>query len=118
MADLAATLPENVELGAVRRLDWNTQVVPKDSGGEVRNNRWTAPLRTFEIAFPIATREDADYLAVKDLYEAAEGMLYSFMFTDWVDDRQVEVRFDAPLEIEALAPHLDHIVGIRLKEVR
>ena len=118
MADLATTLPEEVEIGAVRRLDYNTNVVSQDNGFEVRENRWSAPLRVYEITFPTSERTNAIYLAVLALYEEAQGGLYSFNFTDWTDDATVTVRFDSPLEIQSPAGHLDHIVSMVLREVR
>lgn len=118
MADLATTLPEEVEIGAVRRLDRATQVVVQDSGHEVRNNRWAAGLRVYEISFPLSTRDNAVYQAVLDLFEEAAGGLYSFNFTDWTDGSRVTVRFDGELQISTPAPHLDKIGSLVLKEVR
>jgi uncharacterized protein (TIGR02217 family) len=118
MADLALTLPESVEIGARRTLDYATEVVTTDGGYEVRNARWSSPLRMFEVSYPISLREGADHLAVKALYDASLGGLYSFRFKDWTDGSILDVRFDSPLEIESPASHLDHIVSLRLKEVR
>lgn len=118
MADLATTLPEEVELGAVRRLDRGTQVVPQDSGHEISNNRWAAGLRVYEISFPISRRDDPVYQAVLALYEEAEGGLYSFNFIDWTDGTRVTVRFDGELQISSPATHLDKIGSLVLKERR
>lgn len=118
MADLARSLPQEVEIGAVRTLDYGTEIVTTDGGYEVRNNRWATPLRVYDISFPHSTRDGATYLDVLDLYEEAHGNLYSFNFTDWTDESTVTVRFDTPLQIETPAGHLDHIVSMRLKEVR
>ena len=118
MADLASTLPEEVEIGAVRRLEYSTTVVTTDGGYEVRRGRWATPLRVYEISYPHSERTGAIYQAVLDLYEEALGMEYSFFFKDWTDGSTVTVRFDSPLEIDSPAGHLDHIVSMRLKEVR
>lgn len=118
MVDLASHLPAEVEIGAVRRLEYATDVVTTDGGYEVRNSRWATPLRVYEISYPTATRTNATYQAVLDLYAEAMGGLYSFTFTDWTDQEAVPVRFDSPLEIDSPAGHLDHIVSMRLKEVR
>lgn len=118
MPDLASTLPEEVEIGAMRRLEYSTDTVTTDAGFEVRNARWSEPLRVYEITYPHSRRDDANYLAVVALYEEALGNLYSFTFHDWIDDADVTVRFDSPLEIETPAGHLDHIVSMVLKEVR
>lgn len=118
MADLATTLPDYLEAGAVRRLDRSTQVVTQDNGFEVRNNRWASPLRVYEVNFMSSERDGAAYLAVLDLYDEAEGGLYSFNFTDWTDGTTVAVRFDSELQIQTPVAHLDQIVSVVLKEVR
>lgn len=121
MTHHAVRLPEEVELGAVRRLDWGTQVVTTDSGHEVRNARWSAPLRSYDVSFPPARRDNAIYQAVIDLYEQVEGSLHSFNLVDWTDESGatiVPVRFDSELIITALATHLDHIETVTLVEVR
>lgn len=121
MAHIDTTLPEEVELGAIRRLKWETEVVTTDGGYEVRNSRWSSPLKTFEVSFPPATRDNGIYQAVIALYEAAEGGLHTFNFTDWTDETGgtvVRVRFDSPLEITGIATHLDHIETVTLVEVR
>jgi uncharacterized protein (TIGR02217 family) len=118
MTHLSSTLPSSVEIGAQRRLDWNTQVVATDSGTEVRNNRWAQPLRTYDVSFPVSRRDDANYLAVVALYAEAEGSLHSFDFTDWADGVEVPVRFDSPLSTVGIASHLEHIVEVTLVEVR
>lgn len=118
MADLACTLPEEVEIGAMRRLEYSTETTTTDGGFEVRNARWAEPLRVYELSYPHAVRTDPVYLAVLELYEEALGGLYSFNFKDWIDGSTVTVRFDSPLEIDSPAGHLDHIVSMTLKEVR
>lgn len=121
MAHLGMSLPREIELGAIHRTKWQTEVVETDGGHEVRNSRWSSPLRTFEVSFPTSTRDGTVYQAVKALYEAAQGSLHSFDFTDWTDETGatvIPVRFDSPLEIEGVAQHLDHIATVTLKEVR
>ncbi len=118
MTHLSSTLPEEVEIGAQRRLDWNTQIVKQDAGTEIRNNKWATPLRTYDVSFPVSKRDAANYLAVLALYEEAEGNLHSFDFTDWADEETVAVRFDGPLSTVGIASHLEHIVEVTLVEVR
>lgn len=118
MAHLPLTLPGEVEIGAQRRADWNTEIVTTDSGGEVRNNRWSAPLRSYDISFPISDREDPIYLAVTALFAAAKGSLHSFDFQDWAEGVAVPVRFDGPLQTVGVMSELEHIVGVTLVEVR
>jgi uncharacterized protein (TIGR02217 family) len=121
MAHLTETLPREIELGAVRREEWGTDIVTTDGGFEVRNNRWSSPLRTFEVSFPTSLRDGSIYSDVIALYRLAEGGLHSFSFVDWTDETGgtiVPVRFDGPLEITGLATHLDHIETLVLREVR
>lgn len=121
MTHHAVRLPEEVELGAVRRIEWPTEIVSTDSGHEVRNNRHSAPLRAFDVSFPPARRDDAIYQAVIALYEQMEGGLHSFNLVDWTDESGatiVPVRFDTPLAITGIATHLDHIETITLVEVK
>lgn len=120
MGHLSSTLPPALELGARQTIDWGTEIVATDGGHEVRNNRWAAPLRQFTIALPAAERDDADYLALLALFEEAQGSLHSFNFRDWAgsaEGRTIAVRFDGPLEISALAPHLDQ-VSATLREIK
>jgi len=120
MAHLAAYLPTQVEVGAIRDVDWATDIVKTDGGFEVRNARWSAPLRRFELSFPTAKRaEDPTYLAVIALYEEAQGSLHSFNFRSWADGGEVlKVRFDSPLKITGVTKDLDHIETLNLVEVR
>lgn len=118
---LAATLPEEVEIGAVEVRDWNTEVVTTVGGFEVRNAPWSTPLRRWEVSFPVSERDDAIYTAVLDLFELAQGSRHSFNFRSWTDGDPGPfraVRFDGPIEISGVTPDLDHIVGITLVEVR
>ena len=121
MSHLADRLPSQVEQGAVRLLDYKTEVVETDGGYEVRNARWINPLRTFEISFPTSTRDDATYQAVISLYEKAKGGLHSFNFKDWTDESGatfIAVRFDTALSITGIDHRLDKIEHMTLKEVR
>jgi hypothetical protein len=121
MAHLTETLPREIELNAIRRAEWGTEVVTTDGGYEVRNNRWASPLRTFEVSFPTSLRDGTVYADVIALYDLAEGGLHSFDFVDWTDETGgtiVPVRFDSALEITAVAMHLDHIETLTLREVR
>lgn len=118
MADLSTTLPQQVEIGAVRRYRYSTDIVRTDGGAEVRNGRWAQPLREYDLSFPISERDGEVYQAVLDLYDEALGDLYSFNFTDWTDGSTVPVRFDSPLQITGLSKIHDHIDTITLVEVR
>jgi hypothetical protein len=121
MAHLSDTLPPQVEQGAMRSLDYGSEIVTTDGGYEVRNNRWDGPKRIFEVSFPTAKRsDDPVYIAVKALYEKAEGGRHSFNFRDWTDPGAgtiVAVRFDSALKITGLDRNLDHIETLVLREV-
>jgi uncharacterized protein (TIGR02217 family) len=120
MTHLTNRLPREIELGAVRREDYGTEVVETDGGFEHRNNRWANPKRTYEVSFPTSLRNGSVYQAVVALYEMAQGSLHSFNFVDWTDETGgtvVSVRFDSPLEITGVATHLDHIETLTLREV-
>lgn len=117
MTHLARTLPTDVEAGAQRRLNWNTQVVQQDSGAEVRNNRWSAPLRAYDVSYPVRYRTEQTYLDVVDLFEEAQGNLHSFNFTDWATGETIKVRFDGPLTTTGEGEHLETI-EVSLMEVR
>jgi hypothetical protein len=113
-------LPREMEIGAVRRLEVQTEVVDTDGGFEVRNNRWTRGKLVIEASFPTAERDNAIYLAVVALYDLAEGGLHSFNVTDWTDETgttAIPMRFDSPLEITGVAGHIDHIETLTLREV-
>lgn len=121
MSHLNITLPEEIALGPVQRSDWGVEVVTTDGGHEVRNARWSRPLRTFQVSIPPSTRDGEVYQAVRDLYDESMGGLYTFNMIDWTDETGatvVRVRFDSPLETEGLAVHLDEIATFTLKEVR
>jgi len=117
MAHLAEFLPGKVELGAVRHEDWSVDIVKMDGGGSVRNSRWSAPLREFEISFPTSTREDETYQAVKALYRKAQGSTHTFNFRDWSEGGEVvRVRFDGKLTLTGIDRRFDHIETITLVE--
>lgn len=118
MSHLDTPFPNRIELGAVRREDWNTQVNTSDDGLEVRNNRWSTSLRSYDISLPLMLRTDADYIALRALFAEAEGSLHSFDFIDWSDGATVPVRFDTPLNITGHTPDHDHIDTFTLVEVR
>jgi uncharacterized protein (TIGR02217 family) len=119
MAHLASFLPSQVEIGAVRDVDWSTDIVKTDGGYEVRNARWATPLRRFEVSFPTAKRDDPVYTAVVALFEQAQGSLHSFNFKDWSAGGEViKVRFDSPLKLTGVTKDLDHIETLNLIEVR
>lgn len=121
MAHLGITLPNSaVEIGAVKRLEWLPEIVTTDGGNEVRNQRRSRAKRYYDISVPTATRDNASYLAVLQLFEDTLGGTDTFSITDWSDETgatQVMVRFDGELQITSPAGHLDHIDTFTLVEV-
>jgi uncharacterized protein (TIGR02217 family) len=118
---LAMFLPEEIELGAVQRHRYSTDVVSTDGGYEKRRYRWSTPLREMEVSFAIAERDDPIYVAVRALFDASLGGAHSFNFRDWADESGetvLAVRFDSALEITGVTPELDHIASVTLVEVR
>lgn len=121
MTHYSDRLPQQVEVGAIRHLTYSNEVVKTDGGSEVRNARWSTPLRSYEISFPTATRDNAVYLAVLRLYDLTLGGTHTFDFAEWVDNSLstvVQVRFDSPLSIQGVDIHHDHIETLTLVEVR
>ncbi len=121
MTHLTNRLPKQIEVGAVRRLRYSTDVVKMDGGGEVRNARWSAPLREYDISFPASKRDGVVYQEILALYDLTLGGLHSFDMAEWVDGSEmtiVPVRFDSPLTITGIDRNLDHIDTMTLVEVR
>jgi uncharacterized protein (TIGR02217 family) len=83
VAHINAQLPEEVELGAVRRDDIDVEITRTDGGSEVRNSRWDQSLLAFDCAYPASLRNGAIFQQVRAAYKAAGGKLHSFDFQDW-----------------------------------
>lgn len=121
MSHFTTRLTQKIEIGAVRRIMFDTEIIKTDGGNEVRNSRWATPLRSYDIALPPCTRDNVDYLSLIQMWNVTLGGLHSFDFVDWIDqtgNTVVNVRFDTPLQITGIAGHLDHIDTITLQEVR
>lgn len=82
---IADTLPAEVEINAIMRPRFSTEVVTTDGGWEVRNSRWAYPLHEIELSFPVSKRDATNFLAVRDLYYAAGGSAETFLFKAWND---------------------------------
>ena len=121
MTHFAISLPAEIEIGAVRHLTYSNEVVTTDGGNEVRNARWSTPLRRYELTVPTSKRDGEAYKRVLDLYSLTMGGLHSFEFAEWVDDTRstiVKVRFDGDLSITGIDRRHDHIEVFTLVEVR
>lgn len=117
---LATRLTENVEIGAVRIHGQDSlEVVTTDGGKEVRNLRAEDEPRRYEVSLPTVDidSDTTDYDAVRQLWADSERGLIPFLFYDFVDEEDVLVRFETPLQITAPAGHLRHIDTFTLKEV-
>jgi len=121
MTHFAMRLPVQIEVGAVRDLEFSTDIVTTDGGNEVRNARWSTPLRRYQLTVPTSKRDDAAYLQVINLYMVTLGGAHTFEFAEWVDETQgtiVKVRFDSKLSITGIDKYRDHIETFDLVEVR
>jgi uncharacterized protein (TIGR02217 family) len=119
MAHLDTNLPESVELGATKRIEWRPEIVTTDSGHEVRNQRRSRSKRYYDLSFPPSERDGTAYLAVLAMFDDTMGGVDTFNFVDWTDETGntvVKVRFDTDLQITGLAIHLDHIDTFTLIE--
>lgn len=108
----------NHEIGAGRSTEWDVEVVRTDGGHEVRNARWSAPLRSYDVSGYTCANDNADFVAIRNLWEMSEGGSNSFNLWDWVDEEYVRVRFEGPLQISAPTPSLRKIDTLSLVEVR
>lgn len=117
--DLDSQLTRNVEIGAVRRQEWEVEIVRTDGGNEVRNARWSEPLRAYDISLPTCTQvERSVFDSVMQMWTDTSGGADTFLFYDWVDDELVRVRFDSPPNVTSEAGHLLHMDTFTLQEVR
>jgi len=115
---LNTSLPAAIAAGAARGSDWGVEVTKTDGGHEVRNQRWSRPLRTYDVPFAAMKSDDADYRAIQALWSATEGGLHSFNHWDDEDEEWVEVRFEAPLRSSHVAGPYYKIETATLIEVR
>ncbi|GGB56805.1 DUF2460 domain-containing protein [Henriciella pelagia] len=62
---------------------WSTEIVALSSGGEVRNARWQAARRRWDVASAVSSVSDLSLLA--DFFSARRGRLHGFRFHDMLD---------------------------------
>jgi hypothetical protein len=115
---LNANLPAAIAAGASRGSDWGVDVTVTDGRHEVRNQRCSRPLRTYDVPFATMKSDDPDYRAVLALWNATEGGLHSFNHWDDEDEEWAEVRFEAPLRSSHVAGPWFKIDTVTLVEVR
>ena len=83
MTFINTRLPQEVEIGAVRREREPIDIVTTDGGFEVRNARHSQGLFEYEISFPHGAYDASVSVAVKDMFKASRGGLYAFRFRDF-----------------------------------
>lgn len=62
---------------------YNTEITPKDNGGEQRNIKWTRAKRKFTARNTALDRDQIEELVA--LFHAVYGAGHSFRFKDWSD---------------------------------
>ena len=116
---LDLTFPTRIGNGAKRTGRWDVEIVPTDGGREVRNNRWSEPLWTFQVPMPtVASDTEEDFIFIQDLWEAAEGASHTFNF--WDDLKQIyrKVRFEEDMQISDIVGPYRKFEDIILQVVR
>lgn len=76
-------LPQELELGAIRREREMLDIVRTDGGYEVRNARHSQATYEYEISLPPGEFDDSVTTALEDMFKASRGGLYAFRFRDW-----------------------------------
>lgn len=112
------SLPTSIEDGAVRTLQQDKEVVLTDGGHEVRNTRWSSPLRSWQIGYNNAKLDDADHAAVEQMWRDTGGGADTFNFFDEKTGDTARVRFDADFQQTNTVGPFYHIDNFTLREVR
>lgn len=121
MGHLSREFPQRIALGAATISEWGVEEIRMDGGHVVRNQRWSAPLLTFEVSMPPMKRDDADYVELLDLWADSAGGLHSFDYVDHrdqTDSTNIAVRFATPLQTRALTPDIEVVETFTLEQVR
>lgn len=93
-----ARLSRDIEVGAIARPRYATDVIRTEGGFEFRVPRWRYPLFTFEFNIEPGDPTDANYQFESgetlgqfiDLWHAAGGMDETFLFRHWGDYQAVD----------------------------
>lgn len=112
------SLPTTIENGAVRVLQQDKEVILTDGGYEVRNTRWSTPLRSWQIAFNNAVVADANHAAVEAMWRNTSGGTDTFNFADEREGDTARVRFDAELQFTNTVGPYHHLDTFTIREVR
>lgn len=77
--------PVHISRGSAGGPDWPAEIITLSSGGEERNTRISAPLRSYDAAYSVRTNDEL--YQILELYYVAMGRLYGFRMLDWSDYR-------------------------------
>ena len=81
-------LPEDIEKGARgSAARFNTTIFTSASGSEYRNPNWGRQIGRWSISLGYRYTDDPDYQKFLDMFYAARGRTYGFLFKDWSDYR-------------------------------
>lgn len=83
MAFLDIKFPDDISYQAQGGPQYQTDVVVVHSGQESRNQNWSQPRRTFEVAH--AARLPTAYKVLTSFFHTVRGKADSFRFKDWSD---------------------------------
>jgi hypothetical protein len=112
------SLPSGIENGGVRMLQQDKDVLLTDGGYEIRNTRWSGPLRSWQVAFNNALLADVDHAAVEQMWRDTNGGTDTFNFADERTGDTARVRFDADLQFTNTVGPYHHLDTFTLREVR
>jgi hypothetical protein len=112
------SLPTAIEKGSARILQQDKEIVETDGGYEVRNTRWSSPLRSFQIGYNNKALDDAKHAAVEQMYRDTSGGIDTFNFYDEKSGDTARVRFDGDLHFVNTTMQIYRIDTFTLKEVR
>lgn len=79
-------LPEEIEIGCVRRENADHDISKTDGGYEVRNARQSQDLLAYDVSFPTGEFAGTIIAAVKAMVKASRIGLYAFRLRDWDPD--------------------------------
>lgn len=112
------SLPGAIESGLVRSSKMDLEVVETDGGYEIRNQRWSSPLRSWQGSYGYADNDDPTHLAVEAMWVDTNFGADTFNFTDPKAGDTTRVRFDGQLQFTNEAGPLYHLDTFTLREVR
>jgi len=93
--------PKLISQGSAGGPDWPADIVTLASGYEERTTTWSAPLRSYDVAWGVRDRDEL--FEIIQLYHVMRGRLYGFRYLDPTDNRSC-----LPLSTPA---HTDQALG-------